>query len=78
MRITPGAPLPPNAPIRVVAGEYEGYEGFISGHTEVNGKLTTYRVTIRRPDEDEGMEFITDVPADAVSLVRLDPRRRTI
>ncbi len=60
--------MPGGAPIRIVAGEYDGYEGTISGHTTVDGQLTSYKVTIKRPEEEEGMEFITDVPAGAVQF----------
>lgn len=68
MRLTPGGPLPSGAPIRVVSGEYEGFEGTIYGHRADDGTLTRYNVTIKQPDEDEGMEFNIDVPASAVQL----------
>ncbi len=68
MRITPGEPLPPHAPVRVIGdGEYEGFEGVVTGRRTVGSDLS-YIVTIKGPDEEEGMEFTTDIPADRIAL----------
>jgi hypothetical protein len=68
MRLTPGGPLPGGAPTRVTDGEYVGFEGTVVGHIEEDGKLPRYRVVIKRPEEAEGMEFDTYVPAHTVAF----------
>jgi hypothetical protein len=70
MRLQPGGALPAEAPILVVDGEYAGYEGTVIGTVSIDDRLDRYRVLIKRPEEEPGMEFDTYVPASFVKLRR--------
>lgn len=71
MRQTPGGALPHGSVTRVTQGGYEGWEGTIIGDRSVNGTLTEYRVVIKRPEDEPGMEIDTYVPAGGGGRYRL-------